>query len=81
MLLGVVGARREFQKPSLTELAFFSIATIAALLIRPGAHLAVSAYEAAGFVTLATFMAFVLALAIALGGLVERLFAAGEDHT
>lgn len=81
MLLGVVGARREFQKPSLTELAFFSIAIIAALLIRPGAHLAVSAYEAAGFVTLAAFMAFVLALAIALGRLVERLFAAGEDRT
>ncbi len=81
MLLGVVGARREFQKPSLTELAFFSIAIVAALLVRPGAHLAVSAYEAAGFVTLAAFMAFVLALAIALGRLVERLFAAGEDHT
>jgi hypothetical protein len=81
MLLGVVGARREFQKPSLTELAFFSTAIIAALLIRPGAHLAVSAYEAVGFVTLAAFMAFVLALAIALGRLVERLFAAGEDRT
>jgi len=80
MLLGVVGARREFQKPSLTELAFFSIAIVAALLVRPGAHLAVSAYEAAGFVTLAAFMAFVLALAIALGRLVEKLFAAGEDH-
>lgn len=81
MLLGVVGARREFQKPSLTELAFFSIAIVAALLVRPGANLAVSAYEAAGFVTLVAFMAFVLALAIALGRLVERLFAAGEDHT
>jgi hypothetical protein len=81
MLLGVVGARREFQKPSLTELAFFSIAIAAALLVRPGAHLAVSAYEAAGFVTLVAFMAFVLALAIALGRLVERLFAAGEDRT
>lgn len=81
MLLGVVGARREFQKPSLTELAFFSIAIVAALLVRPGANLAVSAYEAAGFVTLVAFMAFVLALAIALGRLVERLFAAGEDRT
>lgn len=81
MLLGVVGARREFQMPSLTELAFFSIAIIAAVLIRPGAHLAVSAYEAAGFVTLAVFMAFVLVLAIALGRLAERLFAAGEDGT
>lgn len=81
MLLGVVGARREFQTPSLTELAFFSIAVVAASLIRPGAHLAVSAYEGAGFVTLAAYMAFVLVLAIALGRLVERLFAAGEDRS
>lgn len=79
MLLGVVGARREFQTPSLKELAFFSIAIIAALLIRPGAHLAVSAYEATGFVTLVAFMAFVLALAIALGMLAGRLFTTGED--
>lgn len=79
MLLGVVGARREFQTPSLTELAFYSIAIVATLLIRPSAHLAVSAYEAAGFVTLAAFMLFVLAFAIALGVLCERLFTAGED--
>ena len=79
LLLGVLGARREFQSPSLKELAFYSIAIIAAVLIRPGAHLAVSSYEAAGFVTLAAFMVFVLALAITLGLLSERLFAARED--
>lgn len=79
MLLGAVGVRREFQTPSLTELAFYSSAFVAALLIWPGAHLAVSAYEASGFVTLAAFMFFVLAVAIALGVLAEKLFAAGED--
>jgi hypothetical protein len=79
MLLGALGARREFQTPSLKELAFFSMAIIAAALIRPGAHLAASAYEAAGFVTLAVFMAFVLALAIALGMLAGRLLTTGED--
>lgn len=79
MLLGAVGARREFQTPSLTELAFYSIAILAAVLIRPGADLAVSAYEAVGFVTLAAFMALVLVLAITLGMLSERLFAAPED--
>lgn len=79
MLLGALGARREFRTPSLKELAFCSIAIIAALLIRPGARLAVSTYEATGFVTLVAFMAFVLALAIALGVLAEKLLAAGED--
>jgi len=79
MLLGALGVRREFQTPSLTELAFYSSAFIAVLLIWPGAHLAVSAYEASGFVTLAAFMILVLALAIVLGVLAEKLFAAGED--
>lgn len=79
MLLGALGVRREFQTPSLTELAFYSSAFVAALLIWPGAHLAVAAYEVTGFVTLAAFMAFVLALAIVLGVLAEKLFAADED--
>lgn len=79
MLLRALGARREFRTPSLKELAFYSIAIIAPLLIWPGARLAVSTYQAAGFVTLAVFMAFVLALAITLGVLAEKLLAAGDD--
>lgn len=79
MLLGALGARREFRTPSLKELAFYSIAIIAALLIWPGARLAVSTYQATGFVTLAVFMAFVLGLAITLGVLAEKLLAAGDD--
>lgn len=79
MLLGALGARREFRTPSLKELAFYSIAIIAALLIWPGAHLAVSTYQSTGFVTLAVFMAFVLGLAITLGVLAEKLLAAGDD--
>lgn len=79
MLLGALGVRREFQTPSLTELAFYSSAFIATLLIWPGAHLAVTTYEASGMVPLAAFMVFVLVLAIALGMLAEKLFADGDD--
>ncbi|MFZ5677812.1 MAG: hypothetical protein ACOZAM_33020 [Pseudomonadota bacterium] len=43
--------------PSLTELAFYSIAILCALLIRPGAYPAVSAYQAAGFLTAAAVTA------------------------
>ncbi len=80
MLLGALGAGREFLTPSLKELAFYFFAIVAAALIWPAAHLAVSAYEAAGFVTLALFMAFVFALAVALGVLSVKLLASHDGE-
>lgn len=75
VLFGALGVGREFLSPSLKELAFYSIAIVVAGLIWPGAQWAVSAYEAAGFVTLAAFMVLVFALALGLGVLSVKLLA------
>lgn len=77
-LFGALSVGREFPTPSLKELAFYFSLLAAALLIWPSAHLAASAYEAAGFVTLAAFMGFVFALALFLGLLAVKLLAAHD---
>jgi hypothetical protein len=51
------------------------------MAIWPSASLAATAYEAAGFVTLLAFMAFVFAVAIALGMLAVKLLASRDDET
>jgi hypothetical protein len=81
VLLAALGAGRELLAPSLTELAFYSFAIVAAMAIWPSASLAATAYEAAGFVTLLAFMAFVFAVAIALGMLAVKLLASRDDET
>jgi hypothetical protein len=60
---------------SLKELAFCSFAIIAAGVIWPGAHLAISNYNDSGFVALAAFMAFVFVLAVTLAVLAAYLLA------
>jgi len=81
VLLGALGAGRELLTLSLKELAFYSFAIVAAGLIWPGARLAVTTYEVSGFVALAAFMAFVFALAVALGILSARLLASHDGET
>lgn len=81
VLLGALGAGRELLTLSLKELAFYSFAIVAAGLIWPGARLAVTTYEASGFVALAAFMAFVFALAVALGILSAKLLASHDGET
>lgn len=78
VLFAVLGAGRELSTPSLTELAFYSFASVAAMAIWPSARLAAAAYEASGFVTLIAFMGFVIALAIALGFVAVKLLAGDE---
>ncbi len=78
VLFAALSAGRELLTPSLKELAFYSFAMVAAGLIWPGADLAVANYEASGFVAIAAFMAFVFALAVALGVLSADLLA-GHD--
>jgi hypothetical protein len=80
VLFGALGAGRELSTPSLTELAFYSFAIVAAMAIWPSASLAVTAYEATGFVTLLAFMGFVFAVAIALGVLAVKLLASRDDE-
>jgi L-asparagine transporter-like permease len=77
-LFAALGAGRELSMPSLTELAFYSFAIVAGLAIWPSARLAVTAYEASGFVTLFAFMGFVFALAIGLGVVAVKLLAGDE---
>jgi hypothetical protein len=67
--------------PSLKELAFYFFATIAAGVIWPGAHLAISTYKDAGFLALAAFMIFVFALAVALAVLSAHLLADRDEET
>ena len=64
--------------PSLLTFAVIVALLIAAIAIWPSARLAVSAYEATGFVTLLAFMGFVFALATALG-VVAVTVLAGDD--
>ena len=77
-LFAVLGAGRELSPPSLTELAFYSFAIVAAMAIWPSARLAAIAYEASGFVTLIAFMGFVIGLAIALGFVAVKLLTGDE---
>jgi hypothetical protein len=81
VLLGALGTGRELLTLSLKELAFYSFAIVAAGLIWPGARLAVTTYEASGFVALAVFMAFVFALAVALGILSAKLLSSHDGET
>jgi hypothetical protein len=67
--------------PSLKELAFYFFAIIAAGVIWPGAHLAISTYKDAGFLALAAFMIFVFALAVALAVLSAHLLADRDEET
>jgi hypothetical protein len=80
VLFAALGAGREPLTPSLTELAFYSFAVVAALAIWPSARLAVTAYEATGFVTLIAFMAFVIGLAIGLGVVTVKLLAGNDGE-
>jgi apolipoprotein N-acyltransferase len=79
-LFAALGAGRELSMPSLTELAFYSFAIAAATAIWSGISLAVTAYEAAGLITLLAFMGFVLALAVALGVLAVKLLARDDGE-
>lgn len=81
VLLGALSAGRELLTPSLKELAFYGFAMVAAGLIWPGANLAVESYEASGFVAIAAFMAFVFALAVALGVLSADLLASHDGES
>jgi hypothetical protein len=81
VLFGALGAGRELLTPSLKELAFYSFAMVAAMLIWPSARLAVLAHEASGLVMLAAFMGFILALALALGVLAVKLLASHDGET
>lgn len=80
VLFAALGAGRELLTPSLKGLAFFSFLAVAALAIWPSARLAVTAYEATGFVTLLGFMGFVFVMALALGLLAVRLLAGRDDE-
>lgn len=80
VLLGALSAGRELLTPSLKELAFYSSAIMAALLIWPTARLTVSAYEASGFVMLAAFMGGIFALAVALGMLAVKLLSRNDGE-
>lgn len=77
-LFAALGAGRELSTPSLTELAFYSFAIVVSMAIWPSARLAVTAYEASGFVTLLAFMGFVFGLAIALGVVAVKLLTGDE---
>ncbi|WP_119389543.1 hypothetical protein [Taklimakanibacter lacteus] len=81
VLFGALGMGRELLSPSLTELAFYCFAVVAAGLIWPGARLAVSAYQGAGLVTLAAFMVVVFVLAMALGVLAVKFLASRDGET
>lgn len=81
VLFGALGVGRELLSPSLTELAFYCVAVIAAGLIWPGARLAVSTYQGTGLVTLAAFMVVVFVLAMALGVLAMRFLARHDGET
>lgn len=80
MLFGALGAERELLTPSLTELAFYSFAIVAAGLIWPGAYLAVSTHEVLGLTTLMAAMVFVFILAVALGVLSMKLLASHDGE-
>lgn len=81
VLFAALGVGRELLTPSLTGLAFYSFAIVAAMLIWPSARWAVEAYEASGLVTLAVFMGFILALALALGVAAVKLLASHDGET
>jgi len=81
VLIAALSVGRGLLTPSLKELAFYSFAMVAAGLIWPGANLAVATYESSGFVAIAAFMAFVFALAVALGVLSADLLAGHDDET
>jgi hypothetical protein len=81
VLFAALSAGRELLTPSLKELAFYGFAMVAAGLIWPGANLAVASYEASGFVAIAAFMAFVFALAVALGVLSADLRASHDGES
>ncbi|MGE0007712.1 MAG: hypothetical protein AB7S92_19290 [Parvibaculaceae bacterium] len=81
MLIAALSAGRGLLTPSLKELAFYFFAIIAAGMMWPGAQLALSAYEEAGFVALAAFMIFVFALAVGLAVLSACLLAGDDGAT
>ncbi len=64
--------------PSLHAPALIVVLVVAAMMIWLSAHLAVSGYDAAGFVTLLAFMGFAFALATALGIVAVKLLAKDE---
>ena len=80
VLIAACGVGRGLLTPSLKELAFYFFAIIAAGVIWPGAHLAISTYEDEGFLALAAFMIFVFALAVALAVLSAHLLADPDDQ-
>ncbi len=81
VLIAALGAGRGLLTPSLKELAFYFSAIMAAGVVWPGAHLAISTYKDAGFVALAAFMVFVFTLAVALAVLSVYLLAGSDDQT
>jgi hypothetical protein len=81
VLIAALSVGRELLTPSLKELAFYIFAVLAAGVIWPGAHLAISTYKDAGFLALAAFMIFVFALAVALAVLSAYWLTGQDDQT
>ena len=81
VLIVALSVGRGLLTPSLKELAFSFFAIVAAGVIWPGAHLAISTYKNAGFVALAAFMILVFALAVALAVLSAYLLDGADDQT
>ena len=81
VLIVALSVGRGLLTPSLKELAFSFFAMVAAGVIWPGAHLAISTYKNAGFVAIAAFMILVFALAVALAVLSAYLLDGADDQT
>ncbi len=81
MLIAAWSVGRGLLTPSLKELAFYFFAILAAGVIWPGAHLAISTYKDEGFLALAAFMIVVFALAVALAVLSPYWLADPDDQT
>lgn len=79
VLIVALSVRRGLLSPSLKEFAFYFFATVAAAVVWPGAHLAISTYKNAGYLALAAFMIFVFALAVALAVLSAYWLAGPDD--
>ena len=81
VLVAALSVGRGLLTPSLKELAFYFFAIVAASVVWPGAHLAISTYKDAGYLALAAFMIIVFALAVALAVLSAYWLAGPDDQT
>lgn len=81
MLIAAWSVGRGLLTPSLKGLAFYFFAFLAAGVVWPGAHLAISTYKDEGFLALAVFMILVFALAVALALLSPDWLAESDDQT